>query len=201
MSFVVIVCVATPDVASTAWMLGARRYRGSVSWTVVPSASRQWLPGMPWIAGGTPVLAAGGVATGRHLAAALALGAAGAWMGTAWLTTVENATEPVLLRKLLAAGVDGTVVSRADSGKTLRQIRTGWSEAWAADDAPAPLRMPYQDVLVGDLLGDIDRHEVEPLVHGPAGQSIGYFTEVSTVADVLDAVVSEAMTTLAALTP
>ena len=48
------------------------------------------------------------------------------------------------------------MISRADSGKTLRQIRTAWSEAWAAPDAPVPLRMPLQDILVGDLLGAID---------------------------------------------
>ncbi|MEV0084718.1 nitronate monooxygenase [Saccharopolyspora sp. NPDC050642] len=143
------------------------------------------------IAGDVPVLAAGGVATGRHVAASLALGAAGVWTGTAWLATREHAMEPEIVAKLLQADVDSTVISRADSGKTLRQIKTKWSEEWAADDAPAPLRMPYQDILVGDLLGAIDRHRVEPLMHSPAGQSVGYVTGVDSVAEVMSRLVAE----------
>ena len=60
--------------------------------------------------------------------------------------------------KLLAARSEGTVISRADGGKALRQIRSAWSEEWAAPDAPSPLKMPLQDILVGDLLGAIDEH-------------------------------------------
>lgn len=143
---------------------------------------------------GVPVLAAGGVATGRHIAAALALGAQGVWMGTAWLTTEEyrDHLEPATLQKLLAAGIEDTVISRADSGKTLRQIRSAWSEAWAAPDAPAPLRMPLQDILVGDLLGAIDDHRIEPLMHYPAGQSIGYFNEIESVAQRVERLLQEA---------
>ncbi|MGH3658505.1 MAG: nitronate monooxygenase, partial [Micromonosporaceae bacterium] len=143
--------------------------------------------------------AAGGVATGRHVAAALALGACGVWMGTAWLVTREHRTDPLLLKKLLGAGIGDTVIARADSGKTLRQIRTAWSDAWSAPDAPAPLKMPFQDILVGDLLGAIDRHRVEPLMHSPAGQSIGYFSEETTVAEVLTDLTAEAATTLTKL--
>ena len=144
------------------------------------------------IAGDVPVLAAGGVATGRHVHAALAMGAQGVWMGTAWLTSTEHRMPDILLRKLLAAGSDDTVISRADSGKTLRQIRSAWSEEWAAPGAPAPLRMPYQDILVGDLLGAIDEHQVQPLMHSPAGQSIAYFNEVRSVADIMRGIVDEA---------
>lgn len=142
-------------------------------------------------AGKIPVLAAGGVATGRHIAAALAMGAQGVWLGTAWLVTKENHTDPVVLDKLLQAELQDTVISRADSGKTLRQIRTAWTEEWERPDAPAPLRMPYQDILVGDLLGAIDQHKVEPLMHSPAGQSIGYFDQETTVADVMSKLISE----------
>lgn len=146
------------------------------------------------MAGDVPVLAAGGVATGRHIHAALAMGAQGVWMGSAWLTTAEYASEipPIVQKKLLMAGSDDTVISRADSGKTLRQIRSAWSEEWAAPDAPRPLKMPLQDILVGDLLGAIDEHNVEPLMHYPAGQSIAYFNEVRPVRDVMAELVSEA---------
>lgn len=144
------------------------------------------------LAGPVPVLAAGGVATGRHLLAALAMGAQGVWMGTAWLTTAEHHMHPAIREKLLAARSEDTVISRADSGKTLRQIRSAWSDEWAAPGAPAPLKMPLQDILVGDLLGAIDEHEVQALMHHPAGQSIAYFNEVRSVADVMNDIVVEA---------
>ena len=146
------------------------------------------------IAGDVPVLAAGGVATGRHINAALAMGAEGVWMGTAWLTSEEHEMSDLLRAKLLAAGSDDTVISRADSGKTLRQIRSAWSEEWAAPDAPKPLKMPYQDILVGDLLGAIDEYRVQPLIHTPAGQSIAYFNEVKTVAEIIEDLLDESRT-------
>jgi NAD(P)H-dependent flavin oxidoreductase YrpB (nitropropane dioxygenase family) len=161
-----------------------------------PIGTFSLVPKIVDLAGDVPVLAAGGVATGRHIAASLALGAAGVWMGSAWLVTAENDTDPLLLRKLLAAGIEDTVISRADSGKTLRQIRTPWSDEWAAPDAPKPLTMPYQDVLVGDLLGAVDRHQVEPLLHSPAGQSIGYFSAPTTVAAILTDLTTEARAVL-----
>lgn len=151
--------------------------------------------------GELPVLAAGGVATGRHIAAALAMGASGVWMGTTWLTTTEHAAHlhPKLLPKLLAATSADTVITRSESGKTFRQIRTAWSDEWERPDAPEPLKMPYQDVLVGDLLGAIDEHGVEDLLHSGAGQGIGYATEVRPVADVMAALVEEASATIAGL--
>ncbi|MEM9650958.1 MAG: nitronate monooxygenase [Actinomycetota bacterium] len=145
--------------------------------------------------GDVPVLAAGGVATGRHIVAALAMGAAGVWMGTTWLTTTEHAAHlhPKLLPKLLAATSADTVITRSESGKTFRQIRSSWSDEWEREDAPAPLKMPYQDVLVGDLLGAIDEHGVEPLLHSGAGQGIGYATDIRPVADVMAELVDEAL--------
>lgn len=150
------------------------------------------VPAVVEMAGDIPVLAAGGVATGRHIAAALGLGAQGVWIGTAWLTTAENHTDPVILKKLIEARHEDTVISRADSGKTFRQIRTAWSEEWSQPDAPQPLRMPYQDILIGDLLGAIDEHKVEPLMHSGAGQGIGYFNAESTVAEVYARLIREA---------
>ena len=152
------------------------------------------------VAGQVPVLAAGGVATGRHLAAALAMGAQGVWIGTAWLVAKENQTEPQILEKLLRAGSSDTVISRADSGKTLRQIRTAWTEVWSEPDAPEPLRMPYQDILVGDLLGAIDEHQIEPLMHIPAGQGIAFFERETTVAEIMESITEEAARALRGLT-
>ena len=148
------------------------------------------------VAGKVPVLAAGGVATGRHIAAALALGAEGVWMGTPWLTTKEHNTSPKMLNQLLNAGSNDTVRSRSDSGKTLRMIKSAWSEEWETEGNPKPLQMPYHDILVGDLLGSISRHEVEPLMHQPAGQGIAFFNEVKTVRETMDAFVMDASAVL-----
>ena len=150
-------------------------------------------------AGDIPVLVAGGVATGRHIAASLAMGAAGVWMGTAWLLSEEHQghMHPVNTEKLKAAGSADTVITRSESGKTFRQVRTAWSQEWESDDAPEPLKMPYQDVLVGDLLGAIEEHDIEPLIHSGAGQSVAYFDEVRPVAAIMKALVDEAETALA----
>ncbi len=164
-----------------------------------PVGTFSLVPQIVDMAGDVPVVAAGGVATGRHLAAAMAMGAAGVWLGSAWLVCDEEHVEPEVLSKLLAAGSADTLICRADSGKTLRQIRTSWTDEWEADDAPEPLKMPYQDILVGDILGQIARHKVVPLMHSPAGQSIGYFNERTTVADVMTALVEDATAALDAL--
>ena len=149
------------------------------------------VPQIVELASDVPVLAAGGIASGSQIAAALAMGAQGVWLGTVWLTTKEHDLDPILVEKLIAAGSDDTVISRADSGKTLRQIKTAWSDEWSAQDAPAPLAMPYQDILVGDLLGAIDEHRVAPLMHHPAGQSVAWCKEVTTVEEVLARLCSE----------
>ena len=159
------------------------------------------LPQIVDMAGNIPVLAAGGVATGRHIHAALAMGAQGVWMGTAWLTSIEHQMSDLLRQKLLNAGSDDTVISRADSGKTLRQIRSAWSEEWSAPSAPQPLKMPLQDILVGDLLGAIDEHDIEALIHSPAGQSIAYFNEVKTVAEIFQALATQVQHSLQAMAP
>jgi NAD(P)H-dependent flavin oxidoreductase YrpB (nitropropane dioxygenase family) len=164
-----------------------------------PIGTFSLVPQITAIAGDIPVLAAGGVATGFHIVAALAMGAVGVWVGTAWLVTKEAHTAPPLLRKLLAAGSEDTVITRAKSGKTNRQLRTAYTDEWEAPDAPAPLKMPYQDILVGDLLGAIDRHEVEPLLGSGLGQGIAWFREEMTVAGVMERFVEEASASLARL--
>ena len=84
-------------------------------------------------------------------------------------------------------------------GKTFRQIRSAWSDEWEADGAPTPLKMPYQDVLVGDLLGAIDEHGIEPLLHSGAGQGIGYADRVRPVEEIMGSLVHEAEAVFAAM--
>lgn len=164
-----------------------------------PIGTFSLVPQIVDVAGDVPVLAAGGVATGRHIAAAMAMGAVGVWLGTAWLFCEEEHTETQVLDKLIAGASADAIISRADSGKTLRQIRTSWTDEWSAPGAPEPLKMPYQDILVGDILGQIDRHEVAPLMHSPVGQSVAYFDSLTTVHDVLSGLVTDTEAAIDAL--
>ena len=94
--------------------------------------------------GDVPVLAAGGIVTGRQMAAVMAMGAAGAWCGSVWLTTAEAETAPVVKEKMLHANSRQTVRSRSRTGKYTRQLRSSWTDAWHQEDSPDPLPMPLQ---------------------------------------------------------
>ncbi len=105
----------------------------------------------------TPVLAAGGIVTGAQMAAAMAMGAAGAWCGSVWLTTPESETNPIVKQKILAATSRDTVRSRSRTGKPSRQLRSPWTDAWEADDAPKPLPMPLQSFVSEPALRLVDK--------------------------------------------
>jgi len=98
----------------------------------------------------TPVLAAGGIASGRQIAAAMALGAEGVWCGSVWLTTEEAETQPAVKQKFLAATSKDTVRSRSLTGKPARMLRSAWTDEWDKADAPPPLQMPLQTALVAE---------------------------------------------------
>jgi len=104
-----------------------------------------------------PVLAAGGIARGRQLAAALALGAEGVWCGSVWLTTEEAETDPVVKEKFLSASSADTVRSRSLTGKPARMLRSPWTDEWARPDTPEPLPMPLQTALVAEAQARIHR--------------------------------------------
>ena len=103
------------------------------------------------------VLAAGGIATGRQMAACMAMGAAGAWTGSVWLTTAEAETIPTVKAKMLAAGSRNTVRSRSRTGKPTRQLQSTWTDAWHADGAPDPLPMPLQGLVTRPAMAKIDK--------------------------------------------
>ena len=136
-------------------------------------------------AGDIPVLAAGGIAEPRQVAAALALGAAGVWLGSIWLTTAESDLHPVLKRQLLEARSADTIRSRCSTGKPSRQFRNAWVEAWQAPDAPEPLDSPAQGVLVGAFLNSAIDHGVESAMCTPVGQALGFMNEERTVRAVM----------------
>jgi NAD(P)H-dependent flavin oxidoreductase YrpB (nitropropane dioxygenase family) len=105
----------------------------------------------------TPILAAGGIVTGAQMAAAMAMGADGAWCGSVWLTTAEAETNPVVKEKMLAASSRDTVRSRSRTGKHSRQLRSPWTDAWEGSDAPSPLPMPLQSFVSEPALRLVDK--------------------------------------------
>ena len=138
------------------------------------------------------VLAAGGVSTGRHLAASIAMGAEGIWTGTIWLATHESATEMFLKQRLVDAHAEDAIQSRAMSGKPIRQLRSNYSDAWKQPEAPEPLPMPLQGMLVDNLLGGIREAKLEDWMTTPAGQSVEGIHAIKPAAEVVYDLVEEA---------
>src|SRR3989344_6418487 len=131
----------------------------------------------------TPILAAGGIVTGRQMAAAMAMGAHGAWTGSVWLTTAEAETNPVVKEKMLAASSRDTVRSKSRTGKPSRQLRSPWTDAWEAEGAPKPLPMPLQSLVSEPALRKVDKlseggHEgAKHLATYWVGQGVGLMNE------------------------
>ena len=123
--------------------------------------------------GEIPVLAAGGIATGRQMAAVMAMGAHGAWTGSVWLTTAEAETAPAVKEKFLAANSRQTVRSKSRTGKYTRQLRSAWTDAWHAEEAPEPLPMPLQSMVSEPALTKISR--LADSGHAGARQLTTYF--------------------------
>lgn len=125
------------------------------------------------------ILAAGGIATGRQMAACMAMGAEGVWTGSVWLTTAEAETTPTVKQKMLSANSRDTVRSRSRTGKYTRQLRSPWTDAWQAAGAPVPLPMPLQGLLSKRALARVDRlaeagHQgAKALATYYVGQSVG----------------------------
>jgi NAD(P)H-dependent flavin oxidoreductase YrpB (nitropropane dioxygenase family) len=141
-----------------------------------------------------PVLAAGGIGCGRQVAAALALGAVGVWMGSAWLLTSEYAlttTATAVQQALLAATSSDTVRSRIYSGKPARLLKNRWTASWEQPGAPEPLRMPLQNLLVAGAHQRLMHSGQPDLVPMPAGQIVGRISEIRPVADVIETLVAE----------
>jgi NAD(P)H-dependent flavin oxidoreductase YrpB (nitropropane dioxygenase family) len=149
-----------------------------------------------------PVLAAGGIARGRQIAAALALGAEGVWCGSVWLTTEEAETLPVIKDKFLNATSSDTVRSRSLTGKPARMLRTAWTQEWERADSPAPLGMPLQTALITDSQVRINRAAAQPdskardLATYFVGQVVGSMNKVQPTATVVLDMVTEFIDTV-----
>lgn len=160
-------------------------------------ASMVLVPEVVDAVGDTPVLAAGGIGTGRQVAAALALGASGVWMGSAFLTAAEydlgaraGDGPSVIQQALLGATSSDTVRRRIYSGKPARLLKSRWTDAWDGPDAPDPLPMPLQNVLVAEAHARMSQSQDPTAVAMPVGQIVGRMNEIRPAAEIVADLVS-----------
>jgi NAD(P)H-dependent flavin oxidoreductase YrpB (nitropropane dioxygenase family) len=148
------------------------------------------------------VLAAGGIVTGRQMAAAMAMGADGAWTGSVWLATKESGLSPTAREKLVEARSRDTLKTRAGSGKMSRQTRSAWTEAWEAEGALAPLPMPFQGQLTTYVMQRAERSvaagnvKARQVLNQIVGQGVGMMDEVKTAGDVVREFMDDFQSTL-----
>ena len=142
--------------------------------------------------GDVPVLAAGGIMTGRQMAACMAMGAAGVWTGSVWLATVESETTEIFREKMIAASSRDAVRSNGRTGKPARQLRSVWTDAWDRDPAsPGALPMPLQLIISRDAFDSIDRAaaagnpKARDLVSYFVGQGVGLIDSVRSAGSVV----------------
>jgi len=147
--------------------------------------------------GKAAVLAAGGIGTGRQVAAALALGAQGVWMGSAFLTAAEydlgvrgSSGVSVIQEAMLAATSSDTVRRKIYTGKPARLLKSRWTEAWDADGAPEPLPMPLQNILVSEAHQRMNEAKDPTAVAMPVGQIVGRMNEIRPVAEIMNELVT-----------
>jgi enoyl-[acyl-carrier protein] reductase II len=150
---------------------------------------------------GIPVIAAGGLADGRGLVAALALGAVGVWMGTRFIATAEARGHDNYKRRITEIDEEGTIVTRAHSGKPNRMIRNAFTKSWEGREAeikPYPLQLKdvgWEASDRGRVGGDVE--------HGvlPSGQSAALIEGVEQAADIVEGIARQAAAILSKLGP
>ena len=123
-----------------------------------------------------PVLAAGGIGSGRQMAAAMVMGAAGVWTGSLWLTVEEADVPPKQMESYLKATSRDTVRSRSFTGKPCRLLKNDWTDAWEDPGNPKPLGMPLQMMVAIDCVsrGHAYPEEARDVNFNPAGRSSGW---------------------------
>jgi NAD(P)H-dependent flavin oxidoreductase YrpB (nitropropane dioxygenase family) len=147
--------------------------------------------------GAPPVLAAGGIMTGRQMAAAMAMGAGGAWTGSVWLATSESECSPVLREKFIAATSRDTIRSKGRTGKYSRQLRSAWTSAWESEASPGALPMPLQSLLSEPALllalreAEKGNERARELVTYFVGQGVGLIDSVKSCRQVVQEFMEE----------
>lgn len=143
----------------------------------------------------TPVVAAGGIVDGRGVAAALALGAQGAWIGTAFLLSEECGIFDAHKQAIIEAHTEDFVVTRVYTGKTARDVRNVIIERWEHSGLP-PLPMPLQGILFRDFLAAAEQARRYDLINNPAGQGGGRLSAVRPAREILEGIVRETIEVL-----
>jgi NAD(P)H-dependent flavin oxidoreductase YrpB (nitropropane dioxygenase family) len=157
------------------------------------------------LAGGRPVLAAGGIASGRQMAAALALGADGVWCGSVWLSSEEDVAIQAIKDKFLKAASSDTVRSPFRTGKPARQLRSAWHDEWERAGSPPPLPLPLQPMLTGHAWRRIDDaaaagHEgALALESFFVGQVVGSFRDIRPAGEITRRMAADCEQRIAAL--
>ncbi|MCE2456909.1 MAG: nitronate monooxygenase [Dehalococcoidia bacterium] len=142
-----------------------------------------------------PVVAAGGIANGRGIVASLALGAEGAWLGTAFLAAKECGIYPQQQQSIIRGRSEDFQISRSFTGKTARQYQGPIVQAWAASGLE-PLDMPLQGVLMSTFNQAAEKAQRYDLVFNPAGQGAGMVNEARPAADIMADLVDETVSVL-----
>jgi len=151
------------------------------------------VPQVAAIAGDTPVIAAGGITTGRHLAGTIALGASGVWTGTLWLACRESDREMVIKEKVLAAKATDTSFSACISGFTMRTLKSEWHKEWESQEAPRPAPPPYQLLLFADVKQSAMDWNLENFMTEASGQGVDFITTMKPARQIVMDMVEEAL--------
>ncbi len=138
-----------------------------------------------------PVLAAGGIADGRGLAGALAMGCIGVWIGTRFLATDEGGAQQVIKENIVKATDEDTCVSTMFTGKTLRAIRSEFHKSWEQSGLQS-LPFPIQIFISSALFGAFVEANKEEYIGGFAGQAAGIIHEIKPAGEVLQDMVDQA---------
>jgi enoyl-[acyl-carrier protein] reductase II len=147
-----------------------------------------------------PVLAAGSIVDGRGLAAALAFGAQGVWMGTRFIASHEARAHDVYKKKIVEAGSADTAITRSYSGKPMRVIRNAWVDDW--ERRPDEIqRFPEQMSFAaqeGVLLLGMPEHDAPDPSRGcmPCGQGAGGIDDIPSCAEIVERVMRQASETI-----
>ncbi len=142
-----------------------------------------------------PVVAAGGIANGRGIAAALALGAEGVWLGTAFLAAKECGIYPQQQQSIISGRSEDFRISRSYTGKTARQHQGPVVQAWEASGLE-PLDMPLQGALMSGFNQAAERAKRHDLIFNPAGQGAGMVSEARPAAEIMEDLIDDTLATL-----
>ena len=142
-----------------------------------------------------PVLAAGGIGSGRQMAAAMSTGVQGVWCGSLWLAVEEAAAQPAEKDSYLNATSEDTIRSKAWTGKPARMLKNKWTEAWENPENPDPLPMPLQGMITFDAMRRTSMYagsgNTQEVSFNAAGQVIGQVKQIESVKDIIFRMINE----------